>query len=66
MRKADFRNEGTLNEKNIQLVFENKSKVIEELLKITTVEEFIEVFDNDMVRLFFIKRMDYLMKMSKF
>lgn len=66
MRKADFRNEGTLNEKNIQLVFENKSKVIEELLKITTVEEFIDVFDNDMVRLFFIKRMDYLMKMSKF
>ena len=50
MRKADFRNEGTLNEKNIQLVFENKSKVIEDLLKITTVEEFIDVFDNDMVR----------------
>lgn len=66
MRKADFRNEGTLNEKNIQLVFENKSKVIEELLKITTVEEFIDVFDNDMVRIFFIKRMVYLMKTSKF
>lgn len=48
MRKADFRQEGFLNDKNLQLIYENKSRVIEELLRISTVEEFMEVFDDDM------------------
>lgn len=51
MRKADFRQEGFLNEKNIQLIFENKFNVIEDLLRITSVEEFMEVFDDDLVNL---------------
>lgn len=49
MRRADFRQEGFLNDKNIQLVYENNTKAIEDLLKISTAEEFIEVFDDDMV-----------------
>lgn len=49
MRKADFRKEGIINEKNIQLVYEKKKKMINDLLKITTVEEFLEVFDDDNV-----------------
>lgn len=49
MRRADFRQEGFLNDKNIQLVYENNSKAIEDLLKISTAEEFVEVFDDDMV-----------------
>jgi len=48
MRKADFRQEGYLNDKNIQLVYEKKKRIIEDLLKISTVEEFLEVFDDDM------------------
>ena len=47
MRKADFRKEGVLNETNIQLIYENKSKIITTLLRIASVEEFIAVFDDD-------------------
>jgi hypothetical protein len=49
MRKADFRKEGILNEKNIQLVYEQKKNVINDLLKIQSSEEFVEVFDDDQV-----------------
>jgi hypothetical protein len=49
MRKADFRKEGILNEKNIQLVYEKKKKEINDLLKVSSVEEFLTVFDDDMV-----------------
>lgn len=49
MRKADFRKEGILNEKNIQLVYEKKKTMINEILKISSVEEFLEVFDDDEV-----------------
>lgn len=50
MRKADFRQEGYLNDKNIQLIYEKKKKIIDDLLKINTVEEFLDVFDDDVVR----------------
>lgn len=50
MRKADFRKEGVLNEKNIQLVYEQKKNVINDLMKIQSSEEFIEVFDDDQVQ----------------
>lgn len=49
MRKADFRQEGFLNDKNIQLIYEKKKNIIEDLLKISTAEEFLDVFDDDMV-----------------
>ena len=47
MRRADFRKEGILNEANIQIIYHNKSKIINTLLKITSVSEFILVFDDD-------------------
>lgn len=47
MRKADFRKEGVLNEKNIQLVYEKKKKMINDFLKISSAEEFLLVFDDD-------------------
>jgi len=47
MRRADFRKEGILNEANIQIIYENKKKIINNLLKITSVKEFILVFDED-------------------
>ena len=47
MRRADFRKEGILNEANIQIIYHNKKKIINILLKITTVSEFISVFDDD-------------------
>jgi hypothetical protein len=50
MRKADFRKEGVLNEKNLQLIFLKKKKIFEDLIKISTAEEFFEVFDDDEVR----------------
>jgi hypothetical protein len=50
MRKADFRKEGILNEKNIQLVYEKKKGIINDLLKIASAEEFLEVFDDDEVK----------------
>jgi len=49
MRKADFRKEGVLNEKNLQLIFIKKKKIFEELLKISSAEEFFNVFDDDEV-----------------
>lgn len=45
--KADFWNEGSLNETNIELVFEKNKELIYELLKITTVHDFVDVFDRD-------------------
>ena len=45
IRKADFRNEGLLNEANIRLVFEKCREHIYELLRITTPHEFLNVFD---------------------
>ena len=47
MRRADFRKEGILNEANIQIIYHNKKKIINTLLKITSVSEFILVFDDD-------------------
>ena len=47
MRRADFRKEGILNEANIQIIYHNKKKIINMLLKITSVSEFISVFDDD-------------------
>jgi len=49
MRKADFRKEGVLNEKNLQLIFLKKKKIFEDLLKISSAEEFFDVFDDDEV-----------------
>lgn len=46
IRKADFRNEGVLNEANIKLVFERCKDSIYELLKLTTPREMIDVFDR--------------------
>ena len=48
MRRADFRKEGVLNEANIQIIYENKKKIINTLLRITSVDEFITVFDDDL------------------
>jgi len=47
MRRADFRKEGILNEANIQIIYENKKKLINNLLKINSVREFLLVFDDD-------------------
>ena len=47
MRRADFRKEGILNEANIQIIYENKKKIINNLLKINSVKEFLLVFDDD-------------------
>ena len=47
MRRADFRKEGILNEANIQIIYENKKKLIDNLLKINSVKEFLLVFDDD-------------------
>ena len=47
MRRADFRKEGILNEANIQIIYNNKKKIINTLLRITSVSEFISVFDDD-------------------
>ena len=45
IRKADFRNEGLLNEANIRLIFERCKTQIYDLLRLNTPVEFIEVFD---------------------
>lgn len=48
IRKADFRKEGILNEANMQLVFEGKNKQhISDMLRVSSVEEFIALFDRD-------------------
>ena len=46
IRKADFRKEGSINETNLKLVFENCKQIIFDLLRITTPQEFLEVFDQ--------------------
>ena len=46
IRKADFRNEGLLNEANIRLVFEKCREHIYDLLRLTTPHEFLDVFDS--------------------
>ena len=45
IRKADFRKEGLLNDANIRLVYEQKREHIYDLLRLSTPQEFIEVFD---------------------
>jgi hypothetical protein len=47
IRRADFRNEGVLNEANMNLVFEKNKDQINDMLRINTVDEFINVFDVD-------------------
>ena len=47
IKKADFRREGTLNETNINLVFERNKETIYDLLRIQTAADFVEVFDMD-------------------
>lgn len=47
MRKADFRNQGILNEKNLGLVYDKNKAIIIELLKISSSEDFFFVFDED-------------------
>ena len=48
MRRADFRKENILNEANIQLIFLNKKKILNTLLRIETVSDFMSVFDDDL------------------
>jgi hypothetical protein len=47
IKKADFRREGTLNETNINLVFERNKETIYDLLRIQTAADFVDVFDMD-------------------
>jgi hypothetical protein len=49
MRRADFRKEGFLYEKNFVLIFQKKKNLIMDLLKISNAEDFFEVFDQDRV-----------------
>ena len=45
IQKADFRKEGLLNEANIRLVFQQKSGIIYEILRLSSPQEFLDVFD---------------------
>ena len=45
IRKADFRNEGLLNEANIRLVFEKCRDHITDMLRLNNPVEFLDVFD---------------------
>lgn len=45
IKKADFRKEGSLNETNLKLIFESCKQIIFDTLRITTTQEFLEVFD---------------------
>lgn len=47
IRKADFRKEGILNETNIKLLFDKCQSQIDDLLRLQTPKEFIDVFDKD-------------------
>lgn len=66
MRKADFRKEGVLNEKNLQLIFIKKKKIFEDLLKIPSAEEFFDVFDDDEVIIFQIKNDKNMIEINYF
>lgn len=46
IQKADFRKEGLLNDANIRLVFEQRRDHIYDLLRLTSPQEFIDVFDQ--------------------
>jgi len=48
IRKADFRNEGVLNEANIKLILERCRDQILDLLHLTTPAEILDVFDADL------------------
>ena len=45
IQKADFRKEGLLNEANIRLVFQQKRGIIYEILRISSPQELLDVFD---------------------
>jgi len=47
MRKADFRKEGVLNETNIELVVDKNKDIFQDLLRLNTPAEIIDVFDTD-------------------
>lgn len=47
MRRADYRKEGILTEEMAHLIYANKGKLLNRLLKIETVKEFMGVFDDD-------------------
>ena len=47
IRKADFRKEGILNEANLNLVFEKHREDIYNLLRLQSVQDFIDVFDDN-------------------
>lgn len=46
IRKADFRNEGLLNDANVRLIFERCRDQIFDLLRLSAPHEFIDVFDQ--------------------
>ena len=46
IQKADFRKEVLLNEANIRLVFDQRSEHIYDLLRISSPQEFVNVFDQ--------------------
>ena len=45
IQKADFRKEGLLNEANIRLVFEQRREHIYDMLRLSSPNEFLDVFD---------------------
>ena len=45
IQNADFRREGLLNDTNIRLVFDARRDHIYDLLRISTPQEFLDVFD---------------------
>lgn len=47
IKKADFRKEGSLNETNLKIIFENCKQAIFDMLRITTTQEFLDVFDQN-------------------
>jgi hypothetical protein len=47
MRGADFRNEGVLNEKNIEIIFDKNKGILLDLLRMNSAEDFLFVFDED-------------------
>ena len=45
IQTADFRREGLLNDTNIRLVFDARQDHIYDMLRISTPQEFLDVFD---------------------